>query len=370
MADIPLSHAPHTGCRRAGWLTHAAHTGGRGTGRWWLVALPLLCLWSPPVNAQEHAGEVRSENGRPWADGVSAAQQEQARWHFARGNAFLEREQYAKALAHYRKGLAGWDHPALHYNSMLCLINLDQPIEAYEHLERAVVFGAAPLGRELLEQAGIYRKLLEAQISQLELTCSQPGVSVTLDGKAVIDCPGRATLVTRPGTRQLVASKRGYVTLSQRITLEPKGRHHRELRLDPVQPTVVLRRRWSTWKPWALLAAGGALTLAVALPLYFKAKAGLRAYDDGITEECSPEGCLPTALAPEIGDLLPRARRYRTAAFAMFGVGATVAAAGVAMLILNLPRPVQEGGSERASRVMLAPALGPAGWGAQATIGF
>ena len=38
-----------------------------------------------------------------------------------------------------------WDHPGIHYNLALALLNMDQPVEVYQNLENAIKYGAEPL---------------------------------------------------------------------------------------------------------------------------------------------------------------------------------------------------------------------------------
>jgi len=82
---------------------------------------------------------------RPWAAGVSNAEQKAALEEFHKANLLLNDGLFARAADGYRAALKHWDHPAIHYNLALALLNLDQPVEAFDHLQVSVKFGEAPL---------------------------------------------------------------------------------------------------------------------------------------------------------------------------------------------------------------------------------
>src|SRR5690349_4866887 len=69
---------------------------------------------------------------RPWAQGVPASEQKVALAAFRDGNSALNDGLFAKAAETYRSALTHWKHPAIYYNLALALMNLDNPIEAYE----------------------------------------------------------------------------------------------------------------------------------------------------------------------------------------------------------------------------------------------
>ena len=116
----------------------------------------------------------RRKAERPWAANVAEDAQKQAMQLFEEGNKLFEDSQHAAALAKYREALKVWDHPAIRYNAAVALINLDQPLAAYENLELALKYGDAPLAPETYEQALTYRKLLRGQLAELKVTCAEP----------------------------------------------------------------------------------------------------------------------------------------------------------------------------------------------------
>ena len=128
------------------------------------LAAMLLALLASPAVAQ--LGALESSGERPWAKGVPQAKQEKAFALFRDGNSALKESLFVKAAQIYREALQSWDHPAIHYNLALALVNLDQPLETHEHLLAALKYGAAPLDSDKYEQALRYRALVEKQLAK------------------------------------------------------------------------------------------------------------------------------------------------------------------------------------------------------------
>src|SRR5262245_15589536 len=142
-----------------------------------------------PDKPKEKAGtnEQLSQGGqqRPWANGVSVGQQEAALKLFQDGNVSLNDGMFPRAVERYREALKSWDHPAIHYNMALALMNLDQPIAVEDSLKRAIKFGADPLEKDKFEHAKEYLLLIEKQLATIEISCQKEGARVQVDGKEV-----------------------------------------------------------------------------------------------------------------------------------------------------------------------------------------
>lgn len=114
----------------------------RNTVGWMLVGV--LVAWPARGGAQpspEPAPPAAGEAARPWASGVTEAEQAIALDLYVAGNREFTESRYAQALAKYKEALQHWDHPAIRYNMAVCLINLDQPVEARDNLERSFAYG-------------------------------------------------------------------------------------------------------------------------------------------------------------------------------------------------------------------------------------
>lgn len=319
---------------------------------------------APPVPAASGApatpaapAEPAAE--RPWAAGVSESEQALALEIYVAGNTEFAEARFAQALAKYREAIAHWDHPAIRFNMAVSLINLGQVVEAREQLEQSFAYGASALGAEAHAQAITYRKLLDAQLARVTISCPEPGAVVTLDGKPLFTGPGSATRYLLPGAHQVVATKPGLQAALQTLALTAGTPATLELR-----PTLALAaatplvRRWAPWKPWAILGGGGALA-GLGTLFYFSARSGFDDYDRGVARRC-PSGCSAEMLASfeELTDERRGAERNQVIAFSLFAVGGAAVIAGVTGLLLNQPRaqPVPKA----AARLHLTPVAGGA----------
>jgi tetratricopeptide (TPR) repeat protein len=284
---------------------------------------------------------------RPWAAGVSAEAQQQALAAYTEANQLFDDGAYAKALAKYQAALALWDHPKIHYNTAVCLMNLDRTVEAYEQLEAALKYGPAPFEPAMYKQAQLYEKLLSGKVGELSLELKQQGAEVSLDGKVVLSQPGATSMHVLAGEpHQLVASKRDYETQTRAITLKPgeKSTLVIELHLLPAAKHVV--RRWAKWKPWAVLAAGGAVAIAGgALALDGRSKIG--SYDDAVNQMWTADMTHPPMPAPSVVDGKNTGVTETRIGIPALAIGGAIAAAGFVMVLANSPRVVT-----------VAPALG------------
>jgi hypothetical protein len=189
------------------------------------VACVVACaVWSEGALAQPSADPPLTRpaahgEARPWAAGVSEREQALALELYLAGNQEFAESRFTLAIAKYREALWYWDHPAIRFNMAVSLINLDQSIEAQENLESSLRYGAAPLGVSLYNQGLTYRKLLDAQLVRLRIACPEPDAKVTLDGKVLFTGPGSTEQIVLPGEHQVVATKVGFVTVSETLVL-------------------------------------------------------------------------------------------------------------------------------------------------------
>ncbi|MCP3137972.1 peptidase associated/transthyretin-like domain-containing protein [Pyxidicoccus xibeiensis] len=310
---------------------------------------------------------VLSGDERPWARGVSQQRQQLAIDLFRTANTLLKESLFPKAAEQYRQALTHWDHPAIHYNLALALLNLDQPIEVHQHLEAAMRYGAAPLDTEKLENARAYKTLVEKQLARLEITCETPGASVVMDGRPLFVGPGRFEGWVRAGPHTLVATGEGYLTQDQSRTLSPGERTSLDLRLFTSDDLIQYRRKWSAWKPWAVVGTGVALAAGGVL-LHSGARSDFEKFDTAIA---SCGGCVPE---PAVADHRSRGDTLQTGAFAAYAVGGAAVVTGAVLVYLNRLQPIQVDPSEAAkapkSTASVTPYLGAGGGGASATFRF
>jgi len=316
----------------------------------WLFACAVAML-APRASADPATipKAPRDDKARPWAKGVSEDEQEVARSLHAEGNAEFAELRFAQALAKYKEALRHWDHPAIRFNIAVSLINLDQPVEAKDNLERSLTYRAAALGGDAYTQAMTIRKLLDAQLAHLQITCSEPGAVVTLDGKYLFTAPGTMEQFLLPGEHQLAATKSGLRTEVMTVT----GVAGRLTAFD-LRPAPEMRP--PHWRYWKHVFGGGAVLVSVGGLSYLWSYYSFKDYDDQVAVRCAPRGCSAEE-SRGFGDLnkqLARARTKQTVAFSLFGVGGAAIVVGVVGLILDQPR-VRPDSNRAVPAVMVVP---------------
>ncbi|HET9956075.1 MAG TPA: carboxypeptidase-like regulatory domain-containing protein [Polyangiaceae bacterium] len=334
-------------------VPHRRFEVGRPPARLLLVFAGVFCASFPALadeQAPPPAGSSREEaaatgphsrpvttieNERAWTRGVSEAAQEQARTLFAQANAHLKDSFFQQAATEYRQALALWNHPGIHYNLALALLNLDQPLEVREHLLQAVRYGSAPLDEDKYEYAQSYLKLLEQQLAPIEIRCSVPGAIVKLDDAHLFHAPGSYKGYLRPGRHRIQATKPGFATNEQVRTLLPGEPTRVDLRVYTEDELTRYRRRWPVWAPVTVIGGGVALAAAGGIFL-MQSKRTFEEFDHKVdkTSDCIDDGC---QLSPSLSDLRNRANTYQTLGGIGLGVGSAALVTGTVLLFLNAP---------------------------------
>ena len=221
---------------------------------------------SGPLKTDEKATSAALEKSACNTDyrNVSPDDEQAALIAFRQGNAYLNDGFFAKAAEKYREALSHWNHPAIHYNMALALINLNQPIEVFDELTKAMACGPPALGdQEKFDRAKGYMTLVEGQLADVEVSCDKIGAKVSVDGKDVFVAPGKYTAKVRVGKHTFYADKEGY---NARITAPyiGPGEHFRiELKVYTAKELTDYRRKWkNTWFPYVVLGAGAVVGIA------------------------------------------------------------------------------------------------------------
>jgi tetratricopeptide (TPR) repeat protein len=321
---------------------------------------------SPAAQAQSELPGSRTAE-RPWVRGVAAVEQKAALNLFREANALLKESLFVQAAAKYREALQHWNHPGIHYNLALALLNLDQPVEVYRQLETALSYGPAPLDADKYEHATRYRALIEKQLARIEVGCSQPGAMVTMDGLRLFIAPGHYEGLVRVGQHTVVAERRGFVTVQKTPTLPAGEKTKIDLRMFTAEQLTRYKRRWPLYMPVAVLAAG-IVAAGVGGILQWQASESFKAYDRGIascslgsaTSGCTPNGAL--AGKRSAGEAM------QGTAFAFYAVGAGLVAAGGVLAYMNRSRPYHV--EEETPPVVVAPVVSSSAVGVSVTVRF
>ena len=291
-----------------------------------VVAVLLVCATA--------AARAQADD-KPWAVGVTQQNQDLALAKFKEGNDSFINDQWPAALARYREALKFWDHPNIRYNAAICLIKMGQMVEAYEHMQAAMRFGDAPLGKDLFKQGQTYLDILKSSTSYIEVVCKQPeGVSVTIDGERLDTCPD--TKLVTPGQHQIVSEKPGYRTERKEITAPPGGKETVVIVMQ-VEGTRKLTRRWSPALPWTVVGVGAALSVA-AVPLFLRTRDKFDSYESDVLAACTG-GCAPNdPKIRQFEDDLSSAKTYRALTITSIALGAAGVGVGIALIVMNQPR--------------------------------
>lgn len=275
----------------------------------------------------------------PWSEGVSDTAQKRALQLFQDGNTFFEQSKYTDAVARYEQALTFWDHPNIRFNMAVCLINMRQPLVAWTHLQQALRFGDAPLGKHIHAEATNYVAALEASLAELTVTSSQPEVRIMVDGAPVTLTGGKHTMKLLAGKHQLVATRPGYLSESRALDL-PAGSPVTEDIALVAGERVSYERRWSWWVPWSA-AAGSVVLGIVGTSIYLSARSDIRAYDEDLREAC-PIGCTAAEIPGELTDRAHAARRNSGIGVGLWVGAGALAITGGTLAVLNRRRRVDD----------------------------
>jgi len=305
-----------------------------------------------PVTSLSSAQE---SGERPWAKGVSVEQQRAASERFLAGNALLKESFFAEAATKYREALTHWDHPGIHYNLGLALLTLDQPVETHEHLKKALAYGAAPLDTDKFDHAKNLLLVINGQLADIEVTCSEPGATVRLDGQVLFQAPGKYKGLVRRGEHTVSASKPGYETTQRTQTLG-SALAIIDLKLYRPDDLVGYRRRWSQVGPIAV-TAGGALLLGAGALFTLQSRAKFSDFDESIASrpDCTT-GCLPNDQETSLHD---QGTTFKTLAAVSYITGGAALTGGIILLIMNRETSYRLEPGANSAGLSLVPAMGP-----------
>jgi len=281
----------------------------------------------------------------PWSVGVSDAQKGRAQTFLEAGNALFLDKKYAEALDKYKAAVGEWDHPAIRFNIVRCLIQLERAVDASDNLKLALKFGAKPLEEAVYTEALAYEKLLANQIADLTVECAQPGVKVTLDGQLLASCPAKEQRRVAPGQHQLVGTKDGLLTRTLEVVAI--GGKHQEvsITLEPLAKAARIEHRWAQWVPWGVFVGGFAVGgFGVLLNVW--ASNDMEAYDNEIDRSCLT-ACMESELEPRYRGLDDSARRKNAIGVSLMIAGGATIATGAVMLYLNRGRTVYPSSVEK-----------------------
>jgi|GEM_PF-698908 len=327
---------------------------------------------APPVEEVE-AAPVEEEaaprvNNSAWAEGVSPKDQEVALRLFRKGNALLDMRKFERARDFYLKAVKKWSHPSIHFNLVICEINLGLELEAYANIQEALRYEEGPLGPEVHQQALTYQRLLDGRVARLTVATEHDDIRITLDGDLILDDEGTAERVLLPGTHQVVATKKGHVTFTRKVVLVPGEPTQLDVEMVSLMEATEFKRPMDEWVPWAVTGAGVLVGIAGAGAMLVSDSKS-NEYQGEVTRECR-DGCwtdesgdeaLSGVISEETLALESAAKTWNTVGIATLATGGAAILAGVALVIYNSPQPVRALDRESVARAEFLPAVGPDG---------
>ncbi|MDP2272220.1 MAG: hypothetical protein Q8N23_21035 [Archangium sp.] len=332
------------------------------TGKWTALSLAVgLMLALPSWGADEPE--------RPWARGVPKDRQARAIALFREGNTALKESLFPKAAAQYRDALQVWDHPAVHYNLALALVNLDQPLEVHEHLTAALKFGPAPLDDDKFQQAQRYLALIERQLTKVKISCNFAGASVRLDGRPLFTAPGQWEGQVRAGPHTMTASLEGFLSDERSMVLAGGDSQKFELRVYKSEELTEYRRAFSPVIPWTALGVGVA-AVGAGVALHLSAANQFAAYDTDVTACATGKsnfGCFPNS---DVQGRRASAESMQTGGIALYAVGGAAVVASAVLFYVGRPIAYQRTVNVDVPRVTVLPLISPSVTGAVAALEF
>jgi hypothetical protein len=319
-----------------------------------------------PMKTDEKAGTNESLQKTAGYKTVSKADEECALTAFRQGNDLLNNGLFPQSVGRYREALRCWDHPAIHYNLALSLINLDQPIEVFEQVTEALKYGADPLGKDKFDHANEYLKLVAGQLADIEVTCNKPGAKISVDGKEVFTAPGSYKAKVRVGKHTFFGDKEGYNARVTAPFIGPGETFRIELKLYTVEELTRYRRRWDrAWMPYSVLGAG-ALVGLIGGGFEYLASSNYKDFDNAVAKcNTATMGC--SSSTPGLLAMRNSGNTKRTIGYVGFGIAGAAVVTGAVLAYLNRSQPYQirpeeleEDKSENAEHpVAFAPIVSP-----------
>lgn len=269
---------------------------------------------------------------------MSATKKADAKALRAAGKALFLEHKYAEPLESYKQAIAEWDHPAIRFNIVRCLIQLDRAVEASENLDAALKYGATPLEDTVYAEAIAYQKLLANQTGELEVSCEQRGAVITLDGQPLAACPSHETRRIATGRHQLVGALTGFLTKTQDVVVVGSSHERAQVVLLPLGQAARVVHRWPTWIPWVVFGGGLAIVVTGAL-VESIASSKITDFDRALVRDCSGTGWGATRPIPAADLALEAsAHTYSTIGAGVIVAGVVATATGATMLYLNRGR--------------------------------
>jgi len=273
-------------------------------------------------------GKATPRVDQDWRNAVSESEKDKARTLFREGNSLVKDSIFSQAALQYEAALAIWDHPGIHYNLALALLNSDQPLKLRQHLLGSLKYGPESLGDDKARRAEQYLKLVEKQLSKIVVSSQHKGARVELDGKYLFTAPGSHSDTLRPGQHTVKASAQGYEATERPVSLVSGKTTTIALKLYKPEDWIRYERRWNKWGPIITTITGASIWAAGGIT-YWQGREQTKRYDQEVTDKCSDAPCPAGTITSSNGETLQWIGKIS------LGVGAATTLTGAVLLYLN-----------------------------------
>jgi Tfp pilus assembly protein PilE len=279
----------------------------------------------------------------PWAAGVAKDKQQQANALFAEANQLFAQQAHAPALAKYQAALALWDHPLIEFNTAVTLVRLDRILEAADAIDKALAYDAAPFPtQEQYQQALDYQKLVAGRVGWISATCTQPGATMSLDGKPWFTCPGTQRRRVLVGNHTVTGVATGFMPVSHDTLVVGNDDWSGTYNFLPITDTATLAYPSPRWLPWTVAGGGAAIALS-GLGVWLAGRDQMDRFQQDYAVLC-PMGCSAqldaNPVERQLADRRDAAHLKGNVGIGLMAGGGAVLAGGVVWAILNRPRRV------------------------------
>jgi hypothetical protein len=289
-----------------------------------------------PLKTDEKVGTNEKLDKRGTGDyrDVSPENERLALIAFREANQLFNDGLFPKAAEKYRVALSHWDHPAIHYNLALALINMAQPIEVHEQLNKALQYGPAPIDQEKYDRAQYYLRLVEGQLADVEVSCNQAGAKISVDNNEVFTAPGKYTAKVRAGKHTFHGDKQGYNARVETPYVGAGEKFRIELKVYTDPELTRHKRRWATktWLPYAVIGTG-VVVGAVGGLFHMSAQTSYDSYNARVAECPRTDPCSNTQ--PELVKLRDSGDSKTTLGYVGYGIAGAAVVTGVTLMYIN-----------------------------------
>ncbi len=310
-----------------------------------VIYVSLCLLWTSTASAQPQVNTL--PEGKLGCTQCSPPQdQQRAQELFQEAKSFLEQEQYGDAAARYERALAHWDNPLIRYALARALYLERRFVEAHAHVVEVLAYGAECFDPRMWDHVQKLAAFLQENLSsmrKIEIFCHEPGAQVDVGGM-----PGFLCREPMEPTRATCSSPEARVEIRNGWTITRRGEVSRFLHPGTYIISAIKPGHDSVARP-VLVVAGRTSRVAIDLAVTRRERRE-RAWPRVLAWSMAGAGAVTVGVG---GVLHGMENKPKNGSLISYGVGGTVAATGVALLLVYYGRDAPREKRERSGIVVL-----------------